>query len=153
MDGIPVRQAPPSGEVRFFGSVPPARETLGKSQRLRTNREIREAYAQDRCHVARSFVLFFRAGEGADRRLGVVASRKIGNAVERARAKRRLRELFRRNRDAFRGTDDVVLVARRPVLRAPFGKLVEDIRRIAALEASGGGRPQPVARPFHAPRA
>jgi ribonuclease P protein component len=139
MDGIPVRQAPPSGEVRFFGPVPPARETLGKSQRLRTNREIREAYAQDRRHVARSFVLFFRAGEGADRRLGVVASRKVGNAVERARAKRRLRELFRRNRAAFPGPDDVVLVARRPILSAPFGKLVEDLRKIAAAETMSRG--------------
>lgn len=140
MDGIPVRQAPPSGEARFFGPASRPRETLGKPQRLRTNREIREAYAQDRRHVARSFVLFFRAGEGADRRLGVVASRKVGNAVERARAKRRLRELFRRNRELFPRTDDVVLVARRPILAAPFRKLVDDLRKIATAEAGEPAR-------------
>ena len=139
MDGIPAKQAPPSGEARFFGASSRPRETLGKAQRLRTNREIREAYAEDRRHVARSFVLFFRSGEGADRRLGVVASRKVGNAVERARAKRRLRELFRRNRDAFPGSDDIVLVARRAILTAPFAKLVGDLRAIAAAAAAHPG--------------
>ena len=139
MDGN-FHQAPPPREGRFFGAPEPRpRETLGKAQRLRTNREIREAYAEDRRHVARSFVLFFRSGEGAARRLGVVASRKVGNAVERARAKRRLRELFRRNRDAFQGTDDVVLVARRAVLTAPFAKLAGDLRAIAAAAAHPGG--------------
>jgi ribonuclease P protein component len=140
MDGNPVSKAPPPREGRFFGApAPRERETLGKAQRLRTNREIREAYAEDRRHVARSFVLFFRSGEDACRRLGVVASRKVGNAVERARAKRRLRELFRRNRDAFQGPDDVVLVARRAILTAPFAKLAADLRAIAAAAAHPAG--------------
>jgi len=139
VDGKAVNEAPPPREGRLFAS----RETLGKSQRLRTNREIREAYAEDRRHVARAFVLFFRSGEGAAKRLGVVASKKVGNAPERARAKRRLRELFRRNRDAFAGSDDVVLVARRAILTSPFPKLVKDLRRIAAEEAEGGKRETP----------
>ena len=46
-------------------------------------------------------------------RLGVVASRAaVGNAIARARAKRRLRELFRARQDLVPAGTDILLVAR-----------------------------------------
>ena len=57
-------------------------------------------------------VFWRRRGAGAALRLGVVASRKVGGAVQRARAKRRLRSAYRLNRHRFRGDCDVVLIAR-----------------------------------------
>lgn len=64
--------------------------------------------------------------------MGVVASKRVGNAVERARAKRRLREAFRRQRSTFTGvTDDVVLVARRSLLKAPWAEVVADLIQLA----------------------
>lgn len=45
-------------------------------------------------------------------RLGVIASRRVGNAVCRNRAKRRLRELFRLNQDKLPAHADVLLIAR-----------------------------------------
>lgn len=45
--------------------------------------------------------------------MGIVASKKsVGNAPQRNRAKRLLRELFRLHRDAFPGGVDVVVIAR-----------------------------------------
>ena len=44
-------------------------------------------------------------------RLGVVASKKVGGAVERNRAKRLLREAFRRKKALFGPGVDVVIVA------------------------------------------
>ena len=41
-------------------------------------------------------------------RLGIVASRRVGNAIRRNRAKRLVRELFRKNKIAL-GLDVVVL--------------------------------------------
>lgn len=110
-----------------------ARETLGPSQRLRRTGQFREAYDQNRCWHGRLMVLFLRSGPDASTRLGVVASRKVGNAVERARAKRRLREAFRRHRGAFAAsTDDVVLIARRPILNAPWDRVVDELLKLAA---------------------
>ena len=77
-------------------------------------------------------VLFRRTAPDAARRLGVVASRKVGNAVERARAKRRLREAFRLNRHRLTGPDDIVLVARRSLLTAPWPTVVEELLTLAA---------------------
>ena len=78
-------------------------------------------------------VMFFRDAPDSSARLGVVASKKVGNAVERARAKRRLREVFRLNRHllppGFRA--DVVLVARRAILDAPWKRVEGDFAWLA----------------------
>ena len=109
------------------------RATLGRKQRLQRPGQFEEAYAQDRRWHGRLMVLFLRSGPDASLRLGVVASKKVGNAPERARAKRRLREAFRRNRARFGGTtDDVVLVARRSILDAPWAEVIADLLKLAA---------------------
>ena len=68
-------------------------------------------------------------------RYGVTASRKVGGAVERNRAKRRLREAARAvlPLSALAG-NDYVLVARRETLVRPFDGLLADLAR--ALDAA-----------------
>ena len=109
------------------------RETFGRKQRLRRTAQFRETYDQNRRWHGRLMVLFLRGAPDASLRLGVVASKKVGNAPERARAKRRLREAFRRNRIHFTAcADDVVLVARRSILAAPWSELVAELLKLAA---------------------
>jgi len=65
----------------------------------------------------------------------VVASHAtIGNAVKRARAKRRLRELFRRHQQLVPPGHDVMLVAKRSLNAADFSvieqKFTDACRRI-----------------------
>jgi ribonuclease P protein component len=69
-------------------------------------------------------------------RLGLTASRKVGNAVERNRARRRLRAAFRLEL-AARGpiaSADVVLIARKDSATVPFAQLRANIG--AVLEQS-----------------
>ena len=123
-------------------AVPPAkelgrafcvRETFCRKQRLLRTGQFQETYDQNRRWHGRYMVLFLRSAPDASLRLGVVASKKVGNAPERARAKRRLREAFRRQRAGFAGrTDDVVLVARRSILDAPWDAVVAELRKLAA---------------------
>jgi ribonuclease P protein component len=66
-------------------------------------------------------------------RLGIIASRKIGGAVVRNKAKRRLREIFRSETpDQTRQDDapyvDLVLIPRREFVNAPFTTLQSDFR-------------------------
>jgi ribonuclease P protein component len=66
-------------------------------------------------------------------RLGVIASRRVGGAVARNRAKRRLRALFRAERPAFareagRTPMDVVAIARRELVEAPHAALAADLQ-------------------------
>lgn len=85
-------------------------------------------------------VLWLRSAENASGRLAVVSSRKVGGAVERNRARRRLREMYRRNRDQLTGRHDVVLIARRDVLRASADAIRRDFLGLAAR--AGIGKPQ-----------
>ena len=95
-----------------------------RAARLLRSREFREAYDGGEGVHGRWMVLFRREGKGMDFRLGVVASKRVGGAPERARAKRRLREAFRRNRWRLeRGQADVVAVARKGAVDAPWGEL------------------------------
>jgi len=68
-------------------------------------------------------------------RLAVVASyATVGNAVKRARAKRRLREVFRRNQQLVPAGHDVMLVAKRSLNDTEFSvieqKFTDACRRI-----------------------
>ena len=85
-------------------------------------------------------VLWLRTGDGAALRLGVVASRKVGGAVKRARAKRLLREAYRRNRFRFQGSYDVVLVARADLFRAPWDDIVQELLTLAGQAGLLAGR-------------
>ena len=61
-----------------------------------------------------------------------VATEGFAKSALGARAKRRLREAFRRHRGAFAAsTDDVVLIARRPILNAPWNHVIDELLKLA----------------------
>ncbi|MDP6345635.1 MAG: ribonuclease P protein component [Alphaproteobacteria bacterium] len=76
-------------------------------------------------------------------RIGFTVSKKVGNAVARNRAKRRLRAAAARVMpyDAKAGRD-YVLIGRRDTLRRPYPELLSDLRealrRTGSLAASNG---------------
>jgi ribonuclease P protein component len=72
-------------------------------------------------------------------RVGFTVSKKVGNAVERNRVRRRLREIVRRaSGETARPGHDYVLVGRRAGLSAPFDGLLDDFK--SALQRLHAGR-------------
>jgi ribonuclease P protein component len=112
------------------------RLTLGASQRLKQARDFFRLKAGGR-RLARGCLLL-NWGETPPQgrsRLGVVASKGIGNAVVRARAKRLLREVFRLHQHELRAPSDVVLVARNSIANKAFADVDRDF--LSALRAAG----------------
>ncbi len=108
-------------------------KTLSKKQRLTKASLFREAFAQKRSFVGRLMVLWLREGEGAALRLGVVTSKKVSNrAVDRNLGRRRVREAFRANRDQFSGDVDVVIIARRNILKATQAEVESELLWLAS---------------------
>jgi len=77
-------------------------------------------------------VLFYRKSDTIQK-IGVVASKKIGNAANRNRAKRLLRAIFIKNIDHLK-FGEFVLVAKAPILEANFDELEQSY--LNALERS-----------------
>lgn len=112
------------------------RLTLGASQRLKQPRDFLRLKTAGR-RLARGCLLLNwgeRPPEGRSR-LGVVAAKRIGNAVVRARAKRLLREVFRLHQHLLRVPAEVVLVARNSIAGKPFAEVNRDY--LSALRAAG----------------
>lgn len=91
-----------------------------------------------------------RQGEASPRgvRFGIVASKKVGNAVVRNRVKRRLREAFRHVRqdlDAMTplASVDLVVLARHTATETSAPEMAKDLlhcaRRLAKALGDGGG--------------
>jgi ribonuclease P protein component len=77
---------------------------------------------------AAAFILQARERrDSAPPRFGFTASKKVGNAVERNRVRRRLREMVRLTAALpEQAGHDYVLIGRRAALNAPFERMVAD---------------------------
>jgi ribonuclease P protein component len=130
----PAPEGPPPHRGRLITT-----EQDGSTQRFRPCERLRRA--QD-------FRTVFRGGSRSEgplfglialprvegpSRLGLAVERRVGGAVRRNRAKRLLRECFRRNRPSL--ALDVVLVAKREILSATQAELEREYhRRLRELE-------------------
>jgi ribonuclease P protein component len=115
------------------------RQAFRKGRRLRARREFQLVYAEGQRYDGRLLAAFLRRNELAEHRLGITASSKaIGKAVDRNRARRLLRELFRRSTAELNSLPqryDWVLNAKRSLLAASEELRFDEFRNIIAQVA------------------
>jgi len=119
-------------------------QSFGRDRRVRKRAQYRRIYDEGAKVHGRSLTLFVRASGQAATRLGVTATRRLGGAVERNRAKRRIREVFRRV--APPDGLDIIVIPRRAALAVGFRDLEADYqstlrRAIARLGVRNRVRP------------
>src|SRR5204862_7893965 len=115
-------------------------EALPKRCRLSARAEFQKVYAEGQRYDGRLMAAFLRKNEFGYHRLGLTASTKaVGKSVDRNRARRLLREVFRRSGNELNGLRqcyDWVVNARRSLLNSSeelrfreFRKIVEQVAR------------------------
>jgi ribonuclease P protein component len=124
------------GEARSTpGTVPPDRESLSstfpKHRRIRQRGEFGTVFEGGTRLHGRFFTFLVLPTQLRGSRLGIVASRKFGGAVQRNRAKRLIREMFRQlGPEASGKAIDLVVIPRRELLAAEFTQIVKDFGSI-----------------------
>lgn len=106
-------------------------ERLRPEQRLSRRVDYQRCYQEGRKHHGSLAVLHVAPNELQHPRIGITASRKVGNAVVRHRLKRRIKEVYRRwkARERLPGVDFVVHL--KPAARdASFEELRDELRRL-----------------------
>ena len=108
---------------------------------LKENYEFRRLYQKGASAVGGGMVLYCRKNRLGHNRLGVTVSVKLGHAVVRNRARRRLREVYRLNSGRLRQGYDMILVARGRTLTASWKELNDTFLRLCRkLELLEGGK-------------
>lgn len=109
---------------------------MPKHLHLRSSSEFRRVYAHGKRYEGSLMTAFIQPNDLQHHRLGITASRKaIGNAVERNRSKRLLRETFRQsgvNAEGVAVKYDWVLNAKRSLLRVKVTAALEEFQKIVA---------------------
>jgi ribonuclease P protein component len=98
------------------------------AERIRRRAEFQQVYERGVRIHSRYSTVFILANEGGVGRLGIAATKKLGGAVRRNRAKRLIREVFRRNKIA--SGFDVVVIPKRELLDASLNVLEADYRTL-----------------------
>ena len=97
-------------------------------ERLTRRTDFRAAAGGLRASVGTFVVQARRRAEDGPVRIGFTVSRQVGNAVERNRVRRRLREMVRLSQGGgMHDGHDYVLIGRRAALAAPFGQMRQEL--------------------------
>jgi ribonuclease P protein component len=126
--------------------------TFRPEEHVRKRAEFEQIYQLGIKHSGRLMAVFASPNQTTAARLGIAATKKMGSAVERNRAKRLVRELFRHYKPAV-GLD-LVVIPRRVILSAPYDTIEAEFkslvsrcdssrnrRKVGGLESGAGADP------------
>ena len=122
------------------GSADPATPQTGApAGRIKKRRDFLRAASRGKRAARPGLVIQALATESGSLRLGFTVTKKVGNAVVRNRARRRLKEAARLTLPGLGVSGwDLVLIGRDATGARPFAQLIEDLR--GALRQAGVAR-------------
>jgi len=107
------------------------RFTFSKEERLRKDREFREVFDHGRSLGGSTVAFYFLPNQVGFPRAGFIVSKKVSKrAVDRNRARRLMREVFRLNKHRL-GPYDLIFIARKGILGRKFQDVERDFLRLA----------------------
>jgi ribonuclease P protein component len=101
-------------------------ETLRPRERIRKQNDFIALYKKGKRYRGKYFILINFPNELGFSRFAVVASKKTGSAVKRNRIKRRMRALFRQNKNYFIIPMDLIVIAKTEIYGAPWIELEKE---------------------------
>ena len=113
-------------------TTPPLRHRFPKSARLTQTSEFQRVKNEgSSCHGRFMVLTVLKTVETATR-IGLITSRRVGNAVTRNRVRRHLREIVRLSRPRLKPGNWLVLVARKSAATGSYSAIEQEWMRLAA---------------------
>jgi len=109
-------------------------ERLPKSRRVRKRSEYLRLQHVGRRRGNGHLVVICAKSTRANSRIGITASRRVGNAVTRNRIKRFVREFFRRHQYDVQPVQDILVIARPSAATATYADVRAEIARALGIE-------------------
>ena len=100
---------------------------LDKTRRIINNNEYRLVYKHGKYEVGRMCVLYRMPVAKQKTRIGFVTGKKVGGAVERNRARRLMKEVYRLNQHQIREGYHIVIVGRGPLKDATYERAEQEM--------------------------
>ena len=109
---------------------------LEKQFRLNKKPEYQKVFSHGSCYVSRLVVVYIYKDKSMEHsQIGFIASKKVGNAVKRNKAKRLMREVVRKEISSFGQPCQMICIARKAITKAAL----EDVKKsLSYLWRKGG---------------
>ncbi|HCJ66428.1 MAG TPA: ribonuclease P protein component [Elusimicrobia bacterium] len=104
-----------------------------KAERLSRNREFRRIFREGKSFSNQNLIIYIykrSPEEDGQVRLGLVVSRKLGEAVKRNKLKRRLREIFRLHKHLLKPGLDMIFLPRNQAINCNYQELEKSVLSI-----------------------
>ncbi len=105
-------------------------QDLKKEYRLRENFEFRQVYRRGRSTPGKRIILYKLPVPDQPTRIGFVTGKKVGSAVQRNRARRLMREVYRRHRNRIADGYLLVLIGRAPLAASSYWEAEREILQV-----------------------
>ncbi|OGP86345.1 MAG: ribonuclease P protein component [Deltaproteobacteria bacterium RBG_16_54_11] len=115
-------------------------ERLRREERLRRKRDFETIAHEGIRRHTKNFLIIMRKNDRGFSRVGAVASKRLGGAVERNRVKRMMREFFRKNKDRLPPSTDYVIVGKKGAEDLPYDHVVDELSALLKLRGEDNQR-------------
>ena len=100
-----------------------------KKEVLRKKDDFDRIYRMGKSIGEKYIVLFFQKNDLPYSRIAFLASKKVGNSVQRNRAKRLMKESFRHLESEIMTGYDFIIIARKPILSCKMDDVLQSMSR------------------------
>ncbi|WP_128895603.1 ribonuclease P protein component [Longirhabdus pacifica] len=104
---------------------------MEKKYRLAKNEQFKRIYRNGQSMANHQFVVYSKPSKGTEHfRVGVVVSKKIGNAVVRNRMRRVMKEILRHHKHDIISNVDIIVLARKATLNMNYKQLESSMKHV-----------------------
>ena len=103
---------------------------MKKLYRVKKNEEFARIIEEKHSNASANFVLYWSKKAQDNVRVGISVSKKLGDAVDRNRIKRQVREMANVVVDFNSGDKDFIIIVRKPYLKNNFQDNLADLEKL-----------------------